>query len=360
MCIKISYLAESERSISSLLQKHIDHDWKKTKLFLILCGSSMSFMENQVLGYKSPLYGRRTAQFKIQPFSFFEAREMCPSFSLTEQAVIYGLTWGVPEYLKHFDGKKSLDENIINLFFSESGRLFEEPSNLLKQEMRSPASYNAIIFAIAQGASQLNQIATKIGMESGACGNLLLSLMELGIVAKQVPVTEKPNSRKTVYSVNDSFFRFWYRFVFPNISYISRGMGRSVYENFVKKQLTHFMGKVFEDICLQYLYTEKASEQLPFMPEKIGRWWGTNKKEKQQEEIDIVCLGSDKIIFCEDKWTAKLVDDTLLNDLFRKSTLFAEPQKYFWLFSKLGFTKACKARAAEIGNVRLVAFKEMV
>ena len=53
------YLAASYPAISSLLQKHIDHCWKNSNLFLILCGSSMSFMEEQVLGYKSPLYGQK-------------------------------------------------------------------------------------------------------------------------------------------------------------------------------------------------------------------------------------------------------------------------------------------------------------
>ena len=132
------YLAASYPAISSMLQSHIDLHWKNSHLFLILCGSSMSFMEEQVLGYKSPLYGRRTAQFKLHPFTFFEARKMLTGFSPEEQAVLYGVTGGIPEYLSRISQTQTMDENILELFFDESGRLFEEPVNLLKQELREP------------------------------------------------------------------------------------------------------------------------------------------------------------------------------------------------------------------------------
>ena len=130
------YLAASYPTISSLLQRHIDQCWKDSRLYLILCGSSMSFMEKQVLGYKSPLYGRRTAQFKLHPFTFFEASPMLESFSAEEKAVLYGVTGGIPEYLSRIHPGTDMDTAIVSLFFEESGRLFGEPSNLLKQELR--------------------------------------------------------------------------------------------------------------------------------------------------------------------------------------------------------------------------------
>ena len=188
------YLAASYPVISSMIQKHIDQCRKDSNLFLLLCGSSMSFMKEQVLGYKSPLYGRRTAQFKIHPFSFWEAKEMLPGFTSQEQAVLYGVTGGIPEYLSRINNRISLDENIIRLFFDKSGRLFEEPVNLMKQELKEPMTYHSIIAAIASGASRLNEIATKTGLESDGCSNQLSSLIALQIVRKEIPVTESENS----------------------------------------------------------------------------------------------------------------------------------------------------------------------
>lgn len=139
----------------------------------------MSFMEEQVLGYKSPLYGRRTAQFKLRPFTYFEAKQMLNGFSQEEQAILYGITGGIPEYLSRIYNQNTLGENIINLFFDESGRLFDEPGNLLKQELREPATYHSIISAIAGGASRLNEIATKTGLATGGCSNQIQSLISL-------------------------------------------------------------------------------------------------------------------------------------------------------------------------------------
>lgn len=272
------YLAASYPSISSMLQSHIDGCWKNSRIFLILCGSSMSFMEEQVLGYKSPLYGRRTAQFKIHPFTFFESRQMLMNFSPEDQAILYGVTGGIPEYLSRINEKYSVDENIIQLFFEESGRLFEEPVNLMKQEMREPMTYHSIISAIASGAGKLNEIATKTGLETSGCSNQLTSLIALGIVKREVPVT----SRKTLYCLQDSMFLFWYRFVRPNISSISRGVGEQIYRTLVLPQLNDFMGHVFEEICRQYLYLPDVYSGLPFSVGEVGRWWGNNSQKKRQ------------------------------------------------------------------------------
>jgi len=192
------YLAASYKGISSLLQQYIDLKFKKTKLFLILCGSSMSFMENQVLGYKSPLYGRRTMQLKINPFDFFESMQFHTGFSEEESAIIYGITGGIPQYLEQIDDKKTLRENIIDNFFNTSSYLFEEPSNLLKQELREPALYNAIIEAVAEGSSKMNEIATKTGLDATLCNKYIKSLIELGIIKREKPAMEK-NAKRSIY-----------------------------------------------------------------------------------------------------------------------------------------------------------------
>lgn len=353
------YLAASYPAVSSILQKHIDTCWKNSRLFLILCGSSMSFMENQVLGYQSPLYGRRTAQFKIRPFTFFESREMLYGFEPEEQAVLYGVTGGVPEYLSRIRQKQTMDENLRSLFFDDSGTLFEEPVNLLKQEMRGPASYHSIISAIAQGASRLNQISTKSGLESAACSNLIHSLIQIEIVEKDRPVTEKENSRKTVYHLKDSMFLFWYRFVRPNITPISMGTGPFIYETQVRPNLSSFMGKIFEVICRQYLYMPGIYQSLPFPFGTLGRWWGTDKKKQREEEIDIAALGENKILLGECKWKNELTDEKTLQTLLERGELFSYPEKYYYVFSKSGFRENAKVLAGQSG-IRLISFEEMI
>lgn len=353
------YLAASYPPISSMLQKHIDQCWKNSKLFLILCGSSMSFMEEQVLGYKSPLYGRRTAQFKIRPFSYFETRAMLPTFSPEDQAILYGATGGIPEYLFRIQSTQSVDENLMNLFFDESGRLFEEPANLLKQELKEPASYHSIISAIAGGASRINEIATKTGLETSGCSNQIASLISLGIVRKETPVTAEPSSRRTLYHLEDSMFLFWYRFVRPNLSGINRGIGKTIYQTLVKPQISDFMGAIFEEICKQYLYLPEVYASLAFPLGNAGRWWGNNPTKKCQEEIDIMAIYEEKALFCECKWRDSLVDQEVVNRLIERGNLFYFPEKYWIIFSKSGFTRKAMNMEEENGQLRLIDFREM-
>ena len=353
------YLAASYPAISSMLQSHIDQCWKDSNLFLILCGSSMSFMEEQVLGYKSPLYGRRTAQFKIKPFTFFESKQMCPDYTPEEQAILYGVTGGIPEYLTRINPKLSIDENIVQLFFDESGRLFEETSNLLKRELKDPASYHSIITAIASGASRMNEIATKTGLESSGCSNQIATLIALGIVRKEYPITDQPTSRKTIYRLQDSMFLFWYRFVRPNMSNISRGMGQLVYDNQVKPQLNDFMGSIFEEICQQYLYIPNVFLSLPFTLGNVGRWWGNNKVEKRQEEIDIMSVDNEHAFMCECKWKNELQGKEVLQKLMQRGELFSYPHKYYYVFAKRGFTQEAVEWAENVKNIKLVTYMDI-
>ena len=349
------WLALADESVSSALQICIDHIFKNTKLFLILCGSSMSFMENQVLGHKSPLYGRRTAQFRIAPLTYRESACFHPARPLTERALIYGMTGGVPSYVERFDADSPLEDEIVSRFFDPNSYLFEEPANLLKQELREPRTYNAIIAAVAGGASRLNEIATKTGVEGGVCAQYLSTLAELGIVKKERPVAEK-SARKTLYSIEDLMFRFWYRFIPANLAMIQAGRGRAAYEQAVRPHLQAYMGAVFERMCREFILN--YYEPLPFSVSEIGRWWGTDPAKREQAEIDIVALAGDgaRAIFCECKYSDNPIGRSVAELLIERSKLLGGVREAFYiLFSKSGFSMT----AAGFSNLALLRLDEM-
>ena len=204
------YLAKSSASISSRLQHLIDHKWQPSQLYVILCGSSMSFMENQVLGYESPLYGRRTAQLKLSSLTYKETAEFVPQLAAKDKALVYGITGGIPHYINKLQVRDCVDTALTENLFDSASYLFEEPQNLLKQELREPGVYNSIITAIAGGASRINEIATKAGLENAVCAKYIKVLVDLGILLKETPLTEKVG-KKSIYLICDNFFRFWYR-----------------------------------------------------------------------------------------------------------------------------------------------------
>ena len=353
------YVARSSKSLASTLQLLIDKYKDNSKLMLILCGSSMSYMEDHVLAYKAPLYGRRTAQMKLLPFDFEETCRYFKNLSDEDKALIYGIAGGTPQYLLQMDDNLSVEDNIKNTYLNPISFLYEEPTKLLKQDVREPAIYTAIITAIATGSSRMSEISSKVGEDTNVCTNYIKNLMNLGIVQKETPYGEKA-SRKSIYSIEDNMFRFWYRFVPENISIISRGATDIAY-NRIKPYLSDYMGAVFEEICKQYLWTLLLNGKSAIDFTDIGRWWGTNPKTKTQVEIDIMgTADKNTALFGECKWTNEKIDLGVLESLVEKSELFHYQNKYYYLFAKSGFTKGCVEKANEMGNVMLVSYEEMV
>ena len=353
------YVARSSKSLASTLQMLIDKYKDSTKLMLILCGSSMSYMEDHVLAYKAPLYGRRTAQMKILPFDFEECCTYLSGLSDEDKAYIYGIVGGTPQYLLQMSDKLSVEDNIKNTYLNPTSFLYEEPLNLLKQEVREPAIYNAIITAVATGHSRMSEISTKVGESTTVCSGYLKNLIDLGIIRKETPYGEKV-SKKSIYSIEDNMFYFWYRFVLDNASVIARGAVDIVYKR-IEAQLNDYMGRVFEEICTQYLWKLLIEEKMPIEFTSLGRWWGNDPRKKAQTEIDIMGeQNSTSAIFAECKWRNENVDLDVLETLIDRSGLFHYTKLHYFLFSKTGFTKGCMDKAEEMGNVTLVSYKDIV
>ena len=353
------YVARASKSLASTLQMLIDKYKDESKLMLILCGSSMSYMEDQVLAYKSPLYGRRTAQMKITPFSFEECCTYLSDLSDEDKALVYGIVGGTPQYLLQMSDKLSVEENIKNTYLNPTSFLYEEPVSLLKQEVREPAIYNAIITAIATGASRMSEIATKVGESTTTCTAYIKNLINLGIIKRETPYGEK-TSKKTIYSIEDNMFYFWYRFVLENSSVIARGAANLVYKR-IETQLSDYMGRIFEEICTQYLWKQLLLGNMPIEFISLGRWWGNDSRKRSQTEIDIMGeQDSNSAIFAECKWRNENVDLDVLETLIERSGLFHYTKIHYFLFSKTGFTKGCMEKAKEMENVTLVKYEDII
>ena len=356
------YLAKAYPTISSMLQSYIDHEFKETNLFLILCGSSMSFMERQVLGYQSPLYGRRTLALKLEPFKLSEAHEMLPKLSKEDAFIINTVCGGVPQYLSYMSDSMSVADNIKKNFLSKSGRLFDEPNNLLQQELRDPTNYNSIINAIASGASKHSKIAQSAHLQTGPLTTYLNNLIDLGIVEKKLPVTEqkKSKSKNIVYRICDGMFRFWYTFVGKQTDLIERGLTDLAWVK-VQKGLSDFMGPEFEKYSQDFMWSQDMNEKIvpnPFI--HLGNWWGTDKRTHQQVELDIVGFSDDERdgYFGECKWKNEPISRSVLEKLITNSEIFKYPIKHYYLFSKSGFTDSCQELAEKI-NCQLFTFEKM-
>jgi len=346
------YLCISNPALPSILQKIWDEKGKESNIFLILCGSYMSFMEKEVLGSKSPLFGRRTGQIALQPLSFKDLKLFFPRYSEEDRVFVYSILGGTPAYLQRFHDHKTIEQNVKEEILNKNGFLFSETRFLLIEELREPAIYFSILKAIAFGRTRLNEIVQETGISDPHKVNKYLSVLrELRIVKREIPITEnKPHkSRKGIYSLNDPFFRFWFRYVLPHMSYLEEGDLDFVWQKKIKPSLDSFTGFTFEDICLQRLKNLNRKNRLPFKARSIGRWWNN------KEEIDIVAYDDQQsFIFGECKWKNKKVGLNELYNLERKADNFFDvKQKYFTLFSKSGFSEELKNLSSQRKDILL-------
>lgn len=356
------YLVKKNKALLSEMQHMIDHRLQYGKLFIVLCGSYMGFMEKEILGSKSPLFGRRTAQLHMKPFDYRTSILFADGFSGEDKLKLYGAFGGTALYLQQADNRMSFEENIKNSFLRTTAYLYEEPLLLLRQEVQEPGIYSAIIEAIAGGATKSNEISTKIGEEPAKCLKYISTLCELGILYKETPFGEKESSRKTIYGISDFMFRFWYRYVFGNRTLIETGAREAVWQKRIDPNYNEYMGLVFERICRDYLLAKNASGALPILFTSIGRWWGTDPSNHSQAEIDLVASDGKDYIIGECKWRNEKLDLAVLKSLREKAEIFSKKRgsTYFILFSKSGFSEAVTEEASKDSSLILVELKDIL
>ncbi len=352
------YAATTDPSLPSTLQVAIDHELLLSNVLVVLSGSNEGFMESKVLGSKSPLYGRRTAQMKLQPFDYCEAAAMVSAENHPDELLRYYATFGgTPYYLAQIDSSASYTENVEELLFSKSGILYEEPLMLSRQELREPSLYNSILYAVAAGATKPKRIAEASGVEASTAGKYLKTLEDLGLVIRDVPFGDDPQrSKKGLYRINDPFFAYWYRFVGPNMGAIEAGAGPAVARKRAQGEaLSAYEGKLFESVCLQWLQRVNRREGLPFLATAFGSWWGANPAKREQTDIDVVAADAqDKaILLGECKWRNDFDESAALQSLSEREGLIkGYEHSWLYLFTKRPTSKGTQAKAG--GRVRLV------
>ena len=365
---ELPYWAEKDEALLSVLQKYIDTEWNQKNIMLILCGSALSFMENKVLSEKSPLFGRRDIQIKLEAFNYKEAAMFVPDYSVEDKAICYGITGGVAKYLAMIEPDKSLDENIKRLFFRTEGYLYDETRNLLTQEFSDITLVNNIIEQIASGENAVNIIAAKVKEKEPTILYSLEKLIEVGLVEKKKCITEEKNRKKTQYVLKDFMFKFWYEFIPKAHSVIEMGQGELYYEKVVKPSLHAFMGSVFEEMCRYYTLERGILGEFGGFLTNVGTWWGvereTNSKgEKVQQSADIDVVAISEIDKCavvgECKFKNEKIDKGVYEALIRRGVLITGKYKVskYLFFSLSGYTEWFNT--LETSDVVLLTLKDL-
>ena len=329
------YLVAENDSVPSYVQGFVDEQLQGTESMLVLCGSSVGTMESEVLGHESPLYGRRTAQLDVQPFSFRQARDVI-AYDTEDAIRSYAITGGTPMYLTLFDYGQSLAANLRAQVLSPTAVLYNEPEFLLRTELRNPARYMSILEAVALGHTTPNEVSGATGIDPGPLSKYLQTLRRLRLIDRDIPVTaSNKKSKRSRYRVADEFLRFWFRYVEPNRSSIEEAPDL-VYDGTIAPDLPTHVAPTFEDVCQEAVWEGIRRGAIePYSD--VGRWW------YGEDEIDIVGLApnDDRILLAECKWTSDPVGATLVERLRAKAANVRwgpdDREERFALFSKSGF-----------------------
>ena len=330
---EFQWIAGASPGLLSALQHCWDREWRDAgNVVLLLCGSYLGFMEREVLGKESPLFGRRTAQIHLQPFGYLEAARFHPRWSLEDRAKAYFLVGGLPQYLLCLDGARSIDRNIRNNLLDEFAPLFHEPTFLLREELREVAPYHAVLFAVASGNGAAPAIHAATELPERNLHYYLQQLVNLGYLRRRYPLDRRrPNPKQVRFVIDDPLLRFWFRFVFPNMSAI-RGSGpERVFGDRIAPALDAWFGSCFERLCREALPLIYAAEGITAGFD-VGEYWSTQRRNtagstareaSPATQIDVVGLRDDNWTdLGECKWGQVRSAPALEAELDRKARLY--------------------------------------
>ncbi len=347
---EFQYIVESDELFPSRLQRAIDSTLKNSRIKLILCGSAVSFFKRRLLGYKSPLFGRRESSLRVHPMKFIDIKEFFPRYSPTELSMIYGVVGGTPAYLAKLDPNKSPFENIRDVI-SPGSYLYDEAVNLLRQEVREPRTYFTILSSIAEGRTSMSEIASIANVDPRTIVKYVELLEELEVIRRVKPI----GFRKPVrLEIRDNYFRFWFTYVYKLRSMLEYGYIDEALA-YIRKTFNDYMSRVFENIVEELTLPMYATGVIKTKPIEVGKWWHKGL------EIDLIVRDpGTSSTFIEVKWKALSLKEALkmveaLKEKSMKSGL-TSPINYYMLIAR----EIKDGKSVNYANTMVVDFKDLM
>ena len=361
---EFQYIAKERPSILSELQILWDEELSQKNIFLILCGSAVSFIAKEVLGEKNPLYGRARTIMKVRPLPFQTTAQFVPNCTADDVFRGYAVLGGIPYFWQGMNPQRSLTENLASNLLRESGFLNDEAQSVLRQEFRDPSTYNAILQAIAFGATTRHEIAQKSLADSRNLSKYLTVLEDMDFIEREFSVFvgagDLSNASRGLYRITDHYLKFWFRFLAKNpVPIMTRAEALSEWSSSVEPFFSEFASEAFEEVCRQYLVRLRYAGQLSFRPTVLGRWWEKNT------EIDIVAADHERrhCLVGECKYRNEKVNLKVLRSLQAKCVhlpVHDDAVFHYWLFSRSGFEDSVKELAKRDPYLHLVEMDELL
>lgn len=340
---------------SGVFLKELAAIMEKTKsagrLMVVLSTSDMQWAKEE----KDKILGGAALFLKLDigltPFSFMDVVKMFPEYPMKDVIVMYSILGGVPDYLREWNQKISVEENIQKLILDKSSRFYMEAERFLKLNLRELAVYNTVLAAMADGNNCLNDLYTRTDFSRAKISVYLKNLSQIGVVEKlgSYDIGQNDPPRKGVYAFTDAFLHFWYKFVFPNLSYLEMGRPEYVYNSLIAPGLDDYIEEYFIRVCRQYMGLMNISKGLPIQYTKSGCWYGKEGK------LDFLAKDEQgALLVCACKWQSEEMQEKDLEKLLLYLLKTGLEPDYYYLFSQQGFSQGLKQKADYVGNIHLI------
>lgn len=327
---EFGYLAHADDTIPSILQAVWDQDAQDSHLKLVLCGSELGVMSS-LDDYGAPLHGRFDWKEQYRPLDYYDAGRFLEAAALTgggyshrDKLIAYGIYGGSGRYLAQIDPSRPLSVNVAFQLLDPSGIFHREGETLIRQErdIRDVSGYNAVLAAIAGGASDWSEIANQSHVDPKSLSNYVIRLQQLGWVTQESPFGEQ--GRRSIYRLSDNMLKAWYRFVFRNRSALEMADPEDAWRELVQPDIPDYMGQlVLEEVARQHLARFSERYNLSMIM-GMGRWWS----RRNTVEIDVVAeLHDGSYLFGEVKWASSPVP---LGELFKLERKVASVPHHEW------------------------------
>ena len=333
-----SYLRENVKGLDSILQSVIDSYKDTSKIKLIICGSYVDTMK-ALLAKQNPLYGRIDLTINLKPMDYYDSALFYSDFSDEDKVRLFSVFGGIPYYNRLIDAQKSVRENIIDLIASPGARLENEVSMYLNSEISKITNANEVFEALAKGFSRYKDLLNQSNVSSGpALVDILDKLIRMDVVAKEAPINDENNRKKSGYFISDNLSLFYYKYIFRNISRMNLMDSDIFYDKYIAADFeTKYVPKIFEIICRQYLIRKNRKGLMDEIFEKIGKYYYDDPIEKKNGEFDIVTLDDNGYIFYESKFRKDPITESMIQNEIRQVQQTGLKCYKYGFFSKNGF-----------------------
>lgn len=315
--------------IASYLQMVWDMELQHTNIFMVLTGSLMSVMDQQVLAHEAPLYLRYTWPYELKPLNVADLSAFFPKYNPSALIETYAIFGGIPYNLIAADPEKDLLTNVRETILEPTGSLFNEVPLQLHLDMHGLdiISYMSILRAIAGGAHTRAEITQAAGLNGKSLAHYFDKLQELGYIEARKPL-ERANAKQnrwSRYHLKDPFLRFWQRFVSPRQGELEINHGQEAVWHQIRLQMPQIVAPVWEQVARWHLLNHKDRGTLPVLNE-VGSWWNA------KAQIDAVGIDRNTrtVAFSEVRWRQEPFAQNDLEKLFDRGNRWIAGTDAHW------------------------------